>query len=125
MEDSMSHHSSIQGESDSETEILSSINTQLHSLLSSDSSDGAGDLEDGDTFEAVDRPVFLTARGLCSVIPGQKVSPSLLSSLWSFIKDVCKYSPTWAPSAFLCIWPYPLFCGCPIFSQSINQSIIV
>src|SRR6218665_3505869 len=116
MEDSMSHHSSIQGESDSETEILSSINTQLHSLLSSDSSDGAGDLEDGDTFEAVERPVFLPARGPVSVIPGQKVSPSLLPSLWSFIKDVCNYSPTWAPLCFPL--PYPLLCGCPIFIQS-------
>lgn len=71
----MSHHSSIQGESDSEPEILNSISTQLHSLLSSDSSDGDMADEDGDAFETVERPVFLTARGPVSVIPGQKVSP--------------------------------------------------
>lgn len=90
----MSHHSSIQGESDSEPEvILNSISTQLHSLLSSDSSDGDLADEDGDAFEetANERPVFLTARGPVSVISGQMVSPPrLLSSTGSSVKDVRK-----------------------------------
>lgn len=59
--DSSSHHGSIQGESDSESELLSTISSTLDGLISSDSSDPS-DLEE-DPFDSTDKPVFLTSKG--------------------------------------------------------------
>ena len=63
------HNSSIQGDSDSETEVISTISTNLDSMLSSDSSDI--EFSDDDAFEEADKPVFLTARGPIRVDSGQ------------------------------------------------------
>ena len=60
---------SIQGDSDSETEVISTISTNLDSMLSSDSSDI--EFSDDDAFEDAEKPVFLTARGPIRVDSGQ------------------------------------------------------
>ncbi|KAL8622223.1 hypothetical protein ACOMHN_043746 [Nucella lapillus] len=72
--DSVSHHSSVQGESDSEPEgFINSITNKLGSILSSDSSD-ADVSETDDTEDVVDltmeKPVFLTSRGPVDVSTG-------------------------------------------------------
>jgi hypothetical protein len=67
--DSVSRHSSVQGESDSEPEVLATLSNNLHSILSSESSDdnmaASGlDAEDDDAFDSsAEKPVFLTAKG--------------------------------------------------------------
>ena len=67
--DSSGHHSSIQGESDSESELLSTISTTLDGLFSSDSSD-ASDMDDEDPFDPGQKPVFLTSKGPIHVDAG-------------------------------------------------------
>ena len=62
---------SIQGDSDSETEVISTISTNLDSMLSSDSSDI--EFSDDDAFEDAEKPVFLTARGPIRVDSGQSL----------------------------------------------------
>lgn len=68
--DSVSRHSSIQGESDSEPEGLATLSSNLHSILSSESSDdnmaasGLDADDDDDAFDSsAEKPVFLTAKG--------------------------------------------------------------
>ncbi|XP_076444664.1 LOW QUALITY PROTEIN: intermembrane lipid transfer protein VPS13A-like [Babylonia areolata] len=73
--DSVSHHSSVQGESDSEPEgFINSITNKLGSIFSSDSSD-ADVSETDDNEDVVDsgmeKPVFLTSRGPVDVTTGQ------------------------------------------------------
>lgn len=88
--DSMSHHSSIQGESDSEPEIMNTISNQLRCILSSDSSDG--DADDDDAMDAGDHPVFLTAKGPVSVVP-ESVTYDEIDSVETFKKSkrLCNY----------------------------------
>ena len=69
------HQSSIQGESDSENELIDTISSNLDSMFSSDSSDAdASDTnahdEDDDAFESSEKPVFLTAIGPVHVDAG-------------------------------------------------------
>jgi len=77
--DSASRHSSVQGESDSEPEVLVTLSSTLRSILSSDSGDDnfipSGrdvDDDDDDAFDsAAERPVFLTAKGPVSATIGK------------------------------------------------------
>ncbi|KAK0048390.1 vacuolar protein sorting-associated protein 13A, partial [Biomphalaria pfeifferi] len=62
-----SHHSSVQGESDSEPEgFISNMTSKLGSIFSSDSSDAdVSETEENDDGidMSLDKPVFLTSRG--------------------------------------------------------------
>ena len=71
LSDSISHHSSIQGESDSDPEgFVNTISNTLDSIFSSDSSDAdVSDMED-DALESSEKPVFLTAMGPVQVDTG-------------------------------------------------------
>ncbi|KAK7492082.1 hypothetical protein BaRGS_00016746 [Batillaria attramentaria] len=72
--DSVSHHSSVQGESDSEPEgFIHNITNKLGSIFSSDSSDAdISETDDNDDIAdpALDKPVFITSRGPVDVSAG-------------------------------------------------------
>ncbi len=74
-----SHHSSVQGESDSEPEgLINTLSSNLDSIFSSDSSDAESDADD-ETFEkSANKPVFLTSKGPIHIHAGQ--SPYCLTS---------------------------------------------
>lgn len=75
--DSLSHHSSVQGESDSEPEgYLHNMTHKLGSIFSSDSSDAdVSDNEDIDDLNDAtsDKPVFITSRGPVDAYAGGDV----------------------------------------------------
>ncbi|XP_048240040.1 vacuolar protein sorting-associated protein 13A-like isoform X2 [Haliotis rufescens] len=72
--ESLSHHSSIQGESDSEPEgFIHNITNKLGSIFSSDSSDAdISEAEEADDLfdPSLDKPVFITSRGPVHVSTG-------------------------------------------------------
>lgn len=72
--DSLSHHSSVQGESDSEPEgFIQNITNKLGSIFSSDSSDAdISEADDADDIidSSLEKPVFLTSRGPVDVTTG-------------------------------------------------------
>ena len=72
--DSLSHHSSVQGESDSEPEgFIHNMTNKLGSIFSSDSSDAdISETDDNDDLvdSSLDKPVFLTSRGPVDVSAG-------------------------------------------------------
>ena len=60
--DSGGHHKSIQGESDSEGELIDTLSSGLESMISSGGS--SEDLTDeDDLFDSPEKHVFLTAKG--------------------------------------------------------------
>ena len=70
--DSVTHpSSSIQGESDSEPELISAISSNLDSMFTSDSSDADFSEADDDIFDNSDKPIFLTAKGPVHLETGQ------------------------------------------------------
>ena len=73
--DSLSHHSSVQGESDSEPEgYIHNMTNKLGSIFSSDSeADGSeADVDDNDDLNdsTSDKAVFITSRGPVDVSAG-------------------------------------------------------
>ena len=99
---------SIQGDSDSETEVISTISTNLDSMLSSDSSDI--EFSDDDAFEDAEKPVFLTARGPIRVDSGQSLHGlplgvlSFLFHLFQLYILICFCLRFF--SCVCCIWNY-------------------
>lgn len=85
--DSLSRHSSVQGESDSESEsLIHTITNKLGSIFTTDSSEDADVSETDDNDESLDwtldKPIFLTPQGpvkfrtgLCQLLCCRYLSP--------------------------------------------------
>lgn len=56
-------HKSVQGESDSEEELIDTLSSGLESMMSTDSSDNDMSEDEDDLFDSPEKHVFLTAKG--------------------------------------------------------------
>ncbi|XP_025099873.1 vacuolar protein sorting-associated protein 13A-like isoform X2 [Pomacea canaliculata] len=89
--DSLSHHSSVQGESDSEPEgFIQNITNKLGSIFSSDSSDAdISEADDADDIidSSLEKPVFLTSRGPVDVTTGLQAADTVDAPFEQDVED--------------------------------------